>query len=125
MWTIKEVQQKNNKDSVLLIIHDKVYNVTNFLNEHPGGEEILLDHGGKDATEDFIDVAHSGDAVDLMKNYLVGELVETDRKNIKEKPGWVASSGPKDEKYVSGPGMPFYLLLLGIVAVIAASWYLR
>ncbi|XP_053996678.1 cytochrome b5-like [Hylaeus anthracinus] len=80
------------KDNALIILHDKVYNVTNFLNEHPGGEEILLDHAGKDGSEDFDDVGHSQDAFDLMKKYVVGELHESERTNKTPKQGWTTSS---------------------------------
>ena len=34
----------------------KVYDVTEFLAEHPGGEEILLETAGTDSTEAFEDV---------------------------------------------------------------------
>ena len=46
------------------------------LTQHPGGEEILVEHGGQDATEPFEDVGHSTDARDMMKEYLIGELIE-------------------------------------------------
>jgi len=36
----------------------KVLDITNFINKHPGGEEILLKHGGQDATEVFIETGH-------------------------------------------------------------------
>nr|CAD7447207.1 unnamed protein product [Timema bartmani] len=44
--------------------------------QHPGGEEVLLEQAGKDATEAFEDVGHSSDARGLMGKYKVGELVE-------------------------------------------------
>jgi cytochrome b involved in lipid metabolism len=44
--------------------------------QHPGGEEVMLEQAGKDATENFEDVGHSSDARDLMKQYLIGELAE-------------------------------------------------
>lgn len=56
------------------------------MDEHPGGEEVLLEQGGKDATEIFEDVSHSADAKDLMKNYLVGELPEDERSAEPVKP---------------------------------------
>lgn len=47
-FTRSEVAKLSNKDKTLIILHDKVYDVTSFLNEHPGGEEVLLDHSGID-----------------------------------------------------------------------------
>lgn len=51
-----------------------VYNVTGYLNEHPGGEEILQGVAGKDATAAFEDAAHSDDAFETMEKLLVGKL---------------------------------------------------
>lgn len=126
-YTRAEVERDNKKQgTTLFILHDKVYNVTSFLNEHPGGEEVLLDHGGKDASEDFDDVGHSKDAFDLITKYQVGELVESERRNIPPKKGWIAGYNSKvPEKYVQGPGMPFYLLLAGLIAIVAIAYYVQ
>ena len=64
-----------------LIHWSKVYDVTKFLSEHPGGEEILLECAGVDATEGFEDVGHSADARELLEDYLVGDLREEDHKS--------------------------------------------
>lgn len=50
-----------------------------FLLQHPGGEEVLLEQAGKDATEEFEDVGHSSDAREVMKKYKIGELIEVSR----------------------------------------------
>lgn len=39
-----------------------------------GGEEVLLDVGGQDATEAFEDVGHSDEARELLNGMLVGNL---------------------------------------------------
>lgn len=44
--------------------------------QHPGGEEVLLEQAGKDATEEFEDVGHSSDAREIMQKYKIGELIE-------------------------------------------------
>lgn len=80
--TLEEVKQHKSRDSVWFVIHNKVYDVTKFMDEHPGGEEVMLEQAGKDASEMFDDVSHSADAKDLMKNYLVGELPENERSTV-------------------------------------------
>lgn len=55
-----------------MTIHGKVYDVTNFATEHPGGVEVLLDCGGVDATEMFDDVAHSDLAHEMLEPYFIG-----------------------------------------------------
>ena len=47
-----------------------------FIHQHPGGEEILLEHAGQDSTEAFEDVGHSTDAREMLKEYLIGDLIE-------------------------------------------------
>lgn len=45
-----------------------------FCVQHPGGEEVLLEQAGADATESFEDVGHSTDAREMLEQYLIGEL---------------------------------------------------
>lgn len=41
---------------------------------YSGGEEVLLDVGGQDATEAFEDVGHSDEAREILDGLLVGTL---------------------------------------------------
>ncbi|XP_023230450.1 cytochrome b5-like [Centruroides sculpturatus] len=94
-YTLEEIAKHNDKNSTWLLIHNKVFEVTKFLEEHPGGEEVLLEQAGKNATEAFEDVGHSTDARELMKQYMIGELCEEDKKitgDIEEKIHWPSSS---------------------------------
>jgi len=42
------------------VIEGEVYDVTDFLGEHPGGANIILRYGGKDATEEYLPVHSPG-----------------------------------------------------------------
>ncbi|KAF2282607.1 hypothetical protein GH714_043134 [Hevea brasiliensis] len=53
---------------------DMVYDVTPFMDDHPGGDEVLLSSTGKDATNDFEDVGHSDSAREMMAKYYIGEI---------------------------------------------------
>lgn len=73
--TSEEVaRHRDIKSGVWISVHGKVYDITKFLEEHPGGEEVLLEQAGQDSTESFEDVGHSTDARELMQDYLVGVL---------------------------------------------------
>ncbi|XP_063908761.1 cytochrome b5 [Zophobas morio] len=92
-YSLEEVKKHNDNQSTWIVIHNNVYDVTVFLNEHPGGEEVLLEQAGKDGSEAFEDVGHSSDARELMKKYQIGEIIESERKPVKEKNvDWTSSS---------------------------------
>ncbi|KAK9511466.1 hypothetical protein O3M35_000115 [Rhynocoris fuscipes] len=76
-YSKQEVAQHNGTNgSYWLIIHGKVYDVSKFLDEHPGGEEILMSLAGGDGTECFDDIGHSDDAKALRQRYLIGTLTD-------------------------------------------------
>ena len=53
--------------------------ISNLSFKHPGGEEIIYEHGGHDATFAFRDVGHSNDALLMVMPYRIGILVEVSR----------------------------------------------
>ncbi|KAM0561037.1 hypothetical protein ACHAPJ_003537 [Fusarium lateritium] len=73
-FTMQDVAEHNTSSDVYMVIHDKVYDCSKFLDEHPGGEEVMLDVAGQDATEAFEDVGHSDEAREVLDGLLVGEL---------------------------------------------------
>ncbi|XP_026575571.1 cytochrome b5 [Pseudonaja textilis] len=79
-FTLAEVAKHSSDREAWLVIHDRVYDVTRFLDEHPGGDKVLLEQAGRDATESFEDVGHSMDAKEMLKQYLMGEVHPDDRK---------------------------------------------
>ncbi|RMY01281.1 hypothetical protein D0866_15813, partial [Hortaea werneckii] len=61
--------------SCFVTIGTKVYDVTEFLEDHPGGADLILQYAGKDvkeAMEDPISHAHSEAAWEMLDDYLVG-----------------------------------------------------
>ncbi|XP_053099126.1 cytochrome b5 [Hemicordylus capensis] len=84
-YTLEEIQKQNHSQSTWIILHHRVYDLTKFLEEHPGGEEVLREQAGGDATENFEDVGHSTDARALSETFIIGELHPDDWGKI-EKP---------------------------------------
>ncbi|EEQ39123.1 FMN-dependent dehydrogenase family protein [Clavispora lusitaniae] len=62
MLSYDEVGKHNQKSDCWVIVHGKVYDVTSFLDQHPGGSAIILKYAGKDATKAF-DPIHPSDTL--------------------------------------------------------------
>lgn len=106
--TKAQIAKHADRNDVWMHIHDKVYDVTKYLEDHPGGEEVLLDRAGQGATEDFEDVGHSNEARKTLQEYEVGELAPAERDAGK---GGSSSSGGGGG--AMGMAVPVLLLALG------------
>lgn len=49
----RTVSSHNSPQSCWVVLYNKVYDVTSFLSEHPGGSKIILKLSGTDATEEY------------------------------------------------------------------------
>merc|ERR1712224_254386 len=67
--TAEEVSHHKTADDCWVILNNKVYDVTNFLGDHPGGKKAIMVYAGKDATEEF-EMLH---ASNVLKKYLAPE----------------------------------------------------
>jgi len=72
-YTMEEVMKHDKKKDAWLVINNKVYNVTKWIDKHPGGP-VILRGLGKDATEMFNNVNHSSGARRRLTNFLIGKL---------------------------------------------------
>ncbi|KAF4765520.1 hypothetical protein N7455_004954 [Penicillium solitum] len=69
-----EVAAHKTKNDLFVIIHGKVYDITDYVRDHPGGADVLLDVAGTDATAAYEDVGHSEDASEILETYLIGTV---------------------------------------------------
>ncbi|CAN8291521.1 unnamed protein product [Cochlearia groenlandica] len=74
LYSMKEAASHNKQDDCWVVIDGKVYDVSSYMDEHPGGDDVLLAATGKDATDEFEDAGHSKTARELMEKYFIGEV---------------------------------------------------
>jgi NAD(P)H-flavin reductase len=60
---------------MIITIDNKLYDITEFINEHPGGKNVFKND--TDMTEEFNKVGHSKEAIKLLEKY----LIKTDKNN--------------------------------------------
>ncbi|KAJ5721583.1 uncharacterized protein N7483_009517 [Penicillium malachiteum] len=110
-FTLKEIEEHNTKKDLYMVIHDKVYDCSSFVDEHPGGEEVLLDVGGQDGTEAFEDVGHSDEAREILEGLLVG-TVKRMPGDPQPKAQAAASSSSSSSSGSAGFGVGLYGIIL-------------
>jgi 4-hydroxysphinganine ceramide fatty acyl 2-hydroxylase len=79
--------------------------VTEFIFDHPGGEELILQYAGKDVTEvmkDPIEHLHSEAAYEILEQYYIGDLDSSSSVAKKDKPESMTavSENEKSEKFI-------------------------
>ncbi|XP_054869585.1 cytochrome b5 reductase 4 isoform X1 [Amphiprion ocellaris] len=72
--TEEELQKHNRRDDCWTCIRGMVYNVTPYMDYHPGGEEELMKAAGKDATDLFDQVHRWVNYESMLKECLVGRM---------------------------------------------------
>ncbi|KAG6023193.1 hypothetical protein E4U41_002082 [Claviceps citrina] len=110
--TYQDVAEHNTKKDIYVVIHDKIYDCTQFVDEHPGGEEVLLDCAGQDATEAFEDVGHSDEARETLDKLQVGVLKRQPGDPAPKSSTPAASGSSSSNSDSTGFGIGVYLILL-------------
>ncbi|KAI8992069.1 cytochrome b5-like heme/steroid binding domain-containing protein [Mycotypha africana] len=123
VYSSDDVSKHNTKNDLWMTIHDKVYNVTEFIWEHPGGEEVLVDEAGKDATEAFEDIGHSDEAREILKKYLIGTLDEESKKRT-HKFNVIRAGELPEEKKSTGSVLRVILPALAVAGILVYKFVL-
>jgi cytochrome b involved in lipid metabolism len=74
-YTMEEVSKHNSKESCWSVIRGEVYDLTSWVNKHPGGPDRILRICGKDGTDLFI--KQHGEAErpeNILRNFKIGVL---------------------------------------------------
>ncbi|MCJ1403631.1 fatty acid alpha-hydroxylase [Xylographa trunciseda] len=70
-----DVESRNTTKSCYVTLGTKVFDITPFLADHPGGGDLIVQYGGKDVTEimgDEISHTHSEAAYEILDDHLIG-----------------------------------------------------
>jgi hypothetical protein len=84
--TRAEVAKNNTEDSLWFIIDSKVYDVTDFVDAHPGGESVLKQVAGQDATEAFYNL-HKQEVLQKYSSLSIGTIEGETPQVIEQHPG--------------------------------------
>ena len=69
-----EVSRHCRATDAWVIVDGVVYDVTGFIEQHPGGPQLLAERAGQDVTETFRDLGHSQLASYILSEMYVGDL---------------------------------------------------
>lgn len=73
---------EGDKNKCIIIIDGYYFDVTSYLDSHPGGRHILTKYHMKDASDAFNSIKGHGDsyAIDLMESLCVGKVENNDNE---------------------------------------------
>jgi cytochrome b involved in lipid metabolism len=96
----------------------KVYDVTKYLDDHPGGAEVMLDVAGQDADEFFEDIGHSKDAREELKQYYIGDFKMDAAQIERMRLAAEASANAKGAGSTTG-----FMVILVVIIAMALGYY--
>ncbi|KAL8925145.1 MAG: hypothetical protein Q9208_003650 [Pyrenodesmia sp. 3 TL-2023] len=72
--TLSQLNEHKTQQDLWIAVHGKVYNLTSFADDHPGGIDVLKDCAGTDGSETYEYAGHSANNMKTMQRFLVGTL---------------------------------------------------
>jgi flavocytochrome c len=73
-YTMEEVAKHNKKEDLWVVVKGVVMDVTNWLDEHPGGPQAIMNFMGRDATEEF-EMLHDDEVIPkYAANQVIGRV---------------------------------------------------
>ncbi len=79
-FNVSELVKHNNKKSgYWCSINNSIYNISKFINQHPGGDKILIELAGSDMTEDYRRIHPNNSEIDgRLSGFYIGDLIKED-----------------------------------------------
>lgn len=120
----EELQKHNKKGDLWISIQGKVYDVSEWVKDHPGGESPLMNLAGQDVTDAFV-AFHPGSAwkyldkfhIGYLTDYVVSDVSKDFRKLNSEfaKAGLFEKKGHVIFKSLTSVGLMFIAILSGVL----------
>eukprot|EP00602_Paraphysomonas_sp_CaronLab_P000670 CAMPEP_0185024158 /NCGR_PEP_ID=MMETSP1103-20130426/7127_1 /TAXON_ID=36769 /ORGANISM="Paraphysomonas bandaiensis, Strain Caron Lab Isolate" /LENGTH=138 /DNA_ID=CAMNT_0027557047 /DNA_START=59 /DNA_END=475 /DNA_ORIENTATION=- len=125
VYTAEDVAKHDKESDCWLIIGNesnggpKVYDVTKYLDDHPGGAEVMMEFAGKDADSMFEDIGHSKEARTTMSQYFIGNLKD-DGKSSKTTP---TATKKVTEIKSKGGGLSPVAIIAVLIAIVLGVYF--
>ncbi|KAI9568120.1 hypothetical protein HD554DRAFT_821763 [Boletus coccyginus] len=77
IYTLEDLDAHKSAQSCWVTFKGKVYDVTAFVTDHPGGDDLILSHAGTDVENIMKDMDshdHSESAYEMLEEYVIGRL---------------------------------------------------
>jgi len=114
VYSREAVKTHSSQSDCWVVLHGNVYDVTKYLDEHPGGPEIIADVAGMDATSEFEDTGHSEDARETLKKFLIGKV----EGGAESK----ADDGKAGATKTSSEGPSMFMVIAVLIALLAGAY---
>ena len=106
-FTREEVAQHSTAKSAYIIIDSIVYDITRFAALHPGGELLILEQAGKDATKEFY-AYHRQEVLTKYDKFKIGTVTGESPKIEYETTTSISNVPYSESSYMQGFHSPYY-----------------
>lgn len=128
-FTWEELSSLNTQQNAHVAVREKVYDVSKFLDRHPGGKDILLMAAGRDVTAVFESYhAFSDSAKKVLEKYYVGDLISNELPTFPELGEFFQTTRDRVKKYFKDTNQDpkfsgwMWLRYIGIPTVLLLMW---
>ncbi|CAJ1395622.1 unnamed protein product [Effrenium voratum] len=121
--TTAELQKHSSESNAWMACHGLVLDLSKeFLEEHPGGPDVVTALAGKDGTQDFEDISHSDSARDWASKLIIGYMEGAgDEEELKTKT--VPKHAEANRGGGGGGGLGAFIPALAALLLAGAVYY--